>query len=292
MPTGNKQIRNDQMEELLKGTFVTRKEFMRDGARMLSAVFAMNRALDGTIHAGGQLVEGFMADSVQANGMAATASIWTQLNLNILSWSATNNGGPFLTFGGTSALYIADAAWQEATTRNMFVWKWVKLAATGSSQTIESKYDTNGNQCSWRLWYDSTGPAFTFTTNAGGGAGADVSVASTHTVGTADWYFVAGYIGQTAGLMRILVGTANEQELTETNLALGVPGNLFNTTAPLTLGTSWNNAGALTVLDPLIGYLGIGHLRFNTPYGTAPSYPGPTGCAARLFQLSRWFYLE
>jgi hypothetical protein len=281
------QIRNDQMEGLLGGAFTTRKEFVQDGARLLSAVKATHRANDGGVWGGGQLVEGFMADSVQANGMAATAGVWTTLNLGIAGWLSTNRGGPYAMFTN-SALYIPDAAWQESGSANLFVWKWVLTGSTASSQTIESKYDTNGNQCSWRLWLNSAGPAFSFTANAGGAPGGDVVVASSHAVVTSKWYFVAAFFLWST-LMRIFVAQSTDDVLRITNLSIGVPASLFNSSAPLTIGSSWNNAGALTQLNPWGGYIGVGNLRFNTPSGASP-YAAPTAYATRLFQMTKWFY--
>lgn len=289
MGTGNKQVRNDQMDELLKGTFTTRDEYVKDGARLLSAVKATHRARDNTLGSGGQLIEGFMADSVQANGMAATAGVWTILNVGIADWWATFHGGPYGIFGGNAALYINDAAWQEAGTYNLFVWKWVLLGGVASSQTLESKYDTNLNQRSWRLWFDSTGPAFSFTANAGGGAGGDVTVASTHAVQAFVWYFVAGFFAPPS-LMRIFVGRYGASQLTIDDLAVGVPASVLDTDAPLTLGSSWANFGTLTQLDPLAGYLGVGSLRFNVPEGPGAGNPTPSAYASRLFHLTRWFY--
>jgi hypothetical protein len=279
MPQGQRQQRNPELVRNLTADFLTNERFFLDGARLLSAVLATCGPV------GGQLVEGFMADSVEANGTASTAApgVWTVQNIVTADWLATAYGGPYLSFTNAS-LYMSDATWQEAGTYNFFVWKWVNTGTLASSQTVQSKYQTVGNQCSWRLWLDSAGPTFSFTTNPIGAAAADVTVSSTKTLAADEWFFVAGFFVAST-LMRIFVGRSDDTDLTVDDLAVGVPAGVFNTTAPFTIGSSWTNFGILSNLDPWSGFIGVGHTRFNAlPAASITAY------ARRLFGMTKEFY--
>lgn len=283
METGTTQRRNAQQRSGLDDAFLRNRDHFASGARLGAVALMNHRADDGVQGAGGNLIEGFLADSKQAHGEAAAASVWTGPAVSLANWAATNYGGPYLILGGQAALYIADAAWQEAGAYEVFLYKWVYTTTLLANQTVESKYDTNGNQCSWRLRFDSAAGVFSWTTNAGGAPGADVTLASTVAVSAGTWYFVAGYYSP-SNLMEIAVASSIDNALTIDQLAVGVPANVFNTSAPLTIGTSWNNFGALTMLAPWQGRIGVGNLRFNTPAGSIDAH------MARLFKESQWFY--
>jgi hypothetical protein len=266
------QIRNDQMEALLGGTFTTRDEFMGDGARLLSAVQATHR------EGGGMLVEGWMADSIFSFGHAAQAGHWTSAGVAQGDYFATADGGPYADLdGATEYLWIADAPWQEAVTLPIFTWRWVWLNSLASSQCIVAKWLTSTANRSWKLWYNSAAGAFEFVTNTTGAAAQDVPVTSTYAEAIDTWYFVGAY-WLASTIQSIYVGAADDAVLTPTDLVAGVSASVFNGTAPLTQGANGNPANYLN------GKLGVGHTRFNVPQANVDGY------AARLFQLTNIFY--
>lgn len=287
MPTGSKQVRNQEMESLLEPHFVKREEFYGDGARMLSAVLASHRAYDGNQGAGGALIWGWMGDSVQCWGRGSTSQ-WTEGNVSNADYFATDYGGPYVDFdGSTEQIGIADAAWQETGTEEYFVWMWCNPASVAATMTICAKYDINANNCSWRLILDPTTPSFRFVVNATGNAVNDVVVTSTLTAVVDTWYFVAGYFLPST-LLRAFVGAATDATLTIDSNVAAIPASLFNGSAPLAIGTSHN--APPTMLNGWNGNIGIGHGRANVPAGTATAYPEINGHATRLFHQTRFFY--
>lgn len=286
--TGNKQLRNDQMESLLAGSFVTRKEYMSDGARLLSAVLATHRAWDGSQGAGGTLLWGFMGDSTQNFGRSAT-TLWTLANISNACFHATPYGGPFVTLNSGSAqvLYVPDVAYREPGTTPFLVWHWCKMDSLAADEAVVSMYETQANNCSFRLWLDSGTPALSWTCNATGNVINDVTLPSSYAPATDTWYFVAGYF-YASMLMRIYVGAATDVALTVDSLAVGVPAGIFDGLAFVTLGCSW----IATNPQYFSGDIGVGHGRVNVPAGTAAAYPEIDGHVSRLFHLTRWFYQE
>lgn len=273
------QIRNDEMIELLKPDFVTRDEFYRDGSRLSSAILATHRAFDGTQGAGGNLIEGWLADSRQVHG-AGSSTVWTENNIAFANYATTTNGGPYVALDGVNQFFsIADAAWQEAGSEEIFTWRWVYSTDYTVNQTITAKFDRNLNQRSWRLWFSAGANRFFWTTNAGGAAGGDLnlSAATYGAPSTNTWYFVAGYY-EAATLMRIWVGAATDDVLIYDSTVAFVPVAVLNTTAHLTCGAEW------TPISYWKGRIGIGHTRFNVPSANINAY------ATRLFHLTRWFY--
>jgi len=271
------QIRNSENEALLAGTFTTRNEFMQDGARLVSAVLATNRQM------GGQLVEGWLADSRQAHGEASP--VWTTANISAADYGAASlpdeYGGPYVSLDGSSEYYsIADAAWQEAGTSQIFTWRWVLITSLAADQTIIGKWDaTGGNWRSWKLWYSTTAGAFRFTTNATGLVAADVHVTSTYAEAISTWYFVGGFF-KASTQMSVYVGAATDATLTVDDLLVGVSASVFDGGAALTMGASGDPTHYLG------GRIGVGNTRFVTGAATyIDAY------AARLFHLTRQFYM-
>jgi len=224
---------------------------------------------------------GFMADHAATESYYGSQQL-TAPNIGFSDWAATANGGPYVNLdGATEALYVTDAAWQEATTDTLFVWHWCNPASLAATIAIASKYDTNGNNCSWLLHYATTAN-FRWLTNAGGVPAGNITVTSTYAAVAIDtWYFVAGYF-QASTLMRIWVGAATDDELTVDSLVVAVPANVFNGSAPLGIGTAFNNAPVL--LFPWNGLIGGDAGRISVPAASINGY------AARLFHLTRYFY--
>lgn len=276
MVGSQKQIRNPENVRLLSSDFITRREFFLDGARLSSAVLATHAA------GGGNLMYGWMADSCQNHGRGYLTA-WTELNVAPADYAASTNGGPYVNFdGATEALYINDAAWQEAGTEELFVWHWCNPAAVAAVMAVASKFDANGNNRSWALVYSNAVPGFIFYTDATGLLGGLVAVQSTYGAATVDtWYFVAGY-WQASTLQRVYVGAATDDTLTIDSLAVGVPASVFNGSAPLAIGTLFNAAPVLSnVWDGLIG---VGGARLNVPATNINAY------AQRLFALTQRIY--
>jgi hypothetical protein len=269
--------RNNELIGRNTGDLLTRKEFYSDGSRLLSAVLSTHRADDGTQGAGGNLIEGWLADSRFVHGAGAT--VWVENNMGFSNYAATTNGGPYATFDGAEYLSIVDSPWQEAAAEEIFTWRWCNSTDLGSNGPIIAKYNTGLNNRSWLLHYDNATNRFTWITNNGGAAVNDVSVAA-NTFGAPainTWYFVAGYF-QASTLMRIWVGRAADDTLTLDSLAVGVPAGVFNGNADLTVGADGTPAQYWK------GNIGVGHTRFNVPAASINAY------AIRLFHLTRWFY--
>lgn len=271
------QIRNSQMEQLLYGSMTTREEFVADGARLVSAVLATHRGTP-VYPGGGNLIEGWLADSRQAYGEAAP--VWTTVNIGLTDYGAYRRGAPYVDLDGATEYYsIADAAWQEAGANHIFTWRWVRLSTLAANQTIIGKWDTTGgNWRSWKLWYSTVAGAFRFTTNATGLGAADVHATSSYAEVVDEWYFVAGYF-QPGLRQRIYVGAPTDAALTMDEFVVGISASVFNGGAALTMGASGDPA------DYLTGYISIGNTRFG------PGYQGITAHAARLFNMTRWFYM-
>lgn len=266
------------MVSLLESDFCRWREFVADGARLLSAVQATHR------QGGGQLMYGWMADSRQNYGTGYLTA-WTELNVGPTDYFATANGGPYVNLDGvTEALYINDAAWQEAGDKTLLVWQWCNLQSVAALMVIASKMDNNLNNRSWSLYYDNTVPDFRWLCNQTGSAANNVIVNSTYGLATADtWYFVAGHIAPGA-TMDVWVGAATDSVLTHNQLAAGIPTPLFNGTAPLAMGTQFNNAPTLAI--PWDGYLGVGAGRIHVPVAATCA-----GLVTRLFHMTRWKYM-
>lgn len=275
MPQGQKQQRNPELVRNLTTDFLTNERFFLDGARLLSATLATHAA------GGGQLTYSWLADSSQNYGIGA-ATAWTQLNVTPADYFATAYGGPYVDLNGLSeALYIPDAMWQEAVTEELFIWHWCNPANFAATISIASKYDTNGNNCSWRLIYDNATGNFQFVVNGTGNPVNDVAVGVTYTETASVWYFVAGYF-ESATQIRAWVGKATDSALSSNSVVVGIPASVSNGTAPLAIGTSFNNAPIL--LNGWSGYIGIGSMRFNVPATDIDAY------ASRLFAMTQQLY--
>lgn len=258
------------------------------GGSKLRGLQGMNRARDGIIGAGGSVVYAWDAQSRQGFGNAA-GQLFTSLGFNYGVWGPTVWGGPYAGFA-TAALYMADATWQETTTYGFFVWHWCYTTTLAVGQTICGKWDTNGNHRSWRLWLNEPGGNFELSVDPlGTGVGTGTIQSTYATLAPDTWYFIAGWFLPSTE-MRIYVGAYGDDMLTVDSLAAAVPAQAFDGTAPLTIGSSWNNAGALTQLNPWVGMIGTGMQRAYTQGGQAPLYLGINAHATRLFQDSNGLY--
>lgn len=275
---GPKQLRNSEMEDLLKGTFTTREEFMEDPAHLWAAIKC---AFHGCVRI--PLIYGWMPDSYIFETRIGQ-QLLTAVNIGGADQYATQNGGPYVHFNSVDCLYDADAGYQEPGVTPMFVWAWVKLTTLASSQSIVSKYDINGNNCSWLLTY-LTPVSFYFAVNGTGNPVNNVVVSSGITPVINTWYFIAGFYNTSTNI-RCYAAAANETSLNWGDNAVGVPALLFNGTAPLALGSAFNNAP--TLYNPVQnGFIGLSAARLYA--GTSDNC---LAYASRLFQLTRWFYQQ
>lgn len=288
MSTGSVQYRNPEMYSVLQADLESKYAAQSHPANLIGAVECMHRAWDGTEHGGGPIMYGWLADREAISTRVGSQQLTTAA-IALSDFSASDNGGPYVDLNGTNEhLRIADAAWQEGGIEEFFVWHWCNTTTLASTQTIASKYDTNGNNCSWRLIFDSVTGNFQFVVNGTGNPANDVPVGVAYTEAVDTWYFVAGYY-YASTIIRAWVGAASDLYLTVATVAAGVPAALFNGNAPLAIGTSFNNSP--TMLNPWSGLIGVGGARFNTPAGTAASYDEVNGFATRLFQMTRWHYM-
>lgn len=280
------QKRNDELVSLLSADFLRMYDWQSNPSQMAGALQMMHRAYDGSLGLGGALMYAWSADRIALDSYNGS-QLMTLVNIGRDDFGQTTNGGPYMNLdGSTEALYIADAPWQETLTYTMFVWHWARTTTLDSIQNISSKYDVNGNNCSWRLSYDDT-DGLRFGCNATGNMADNVWVNSSHAVAVNTWYFVGGYFNPST-LMRVFVGSATDASLTATSLTVGIPASLYDGTAPLAIGTAFNSSP--TLLYPWSGLIGIGGARINVGVGTATSYPEINAYAARLFHMTRWFY--
>ena len=281
------QKRNDEMVRLLSADFPTRYDWQSNPALMLSALQTMHRAYDGTSGIGGALMYAWLGDRTAIDSFVGSQAL-TAPSVGYDDFGITANGAPYVDLDGfTEVLYVADAAWQEPGAEELFVWHWCQTTTVAASQTVASKYDTNANNCAWRLWYNSASSSFEMVCNATGNAANDITASLTYTEAINTWYFVAGYYNPST-LMRVFVGAATDSTLTVGSQTVGVPATLYDGTAPLGLGTAFNSAP--TLLAPWNGLLSIGGARMNVGTGTATAYAEVNAYASRLFQMTRWFY--
>lgn len=270
---GQMQERNPDQVRLLSTDFITREEFFADEARILSAVLMMQQG------GGSNLRWGWLGDSDQLFGEANTSSPMGSTGISSADYFATNNGGPYVDFNGTTEYFSeADNAWQEPTTRRFLVWTWANIDNYTGDMTIASKWDASTNERAWRLWFNNAAGVFTFSTSVDGTA--VVSVASTYTESLDTWYFVAGWFVPSTRL-RIYVAAATELALTQDTNAVATPASIFNGTEDFMIGASDNGAGATDLWD---GSLGIQAGRLDIPNADVDAY------VTKLFGLTRYFY--
>jgi hypothetical protein len=268
------QDRNAEMVENLTQDFTSRNEFYESGARLSDAMMWLNR------DAGGGLMWAFDGQSTACYGRGSTASWGEGAVVDLSNYAVvTGRGGPYVTLNGVDEyLFILDAAWQESTTHNFFVWFWVypTVITTG---TVAAKWDaTAGAFRSWRV-YLTTANVFAFQTN-NAGVPPGLALSSTLTLSASAWYYVAAYL-QPSTLQAIAVGAATDASLTYTSTTTSVPAGLFDQAAALYIGAL---TGAAGVSGHYSGRIGVGLARANVPPTTIQSH------MTRIFQATRWFY--
>jgi hypothetical protein len=273
------QRQNEEQVKLLATRLLPRREWFEYGGGLATVGY---QHLEG----GGSLIYDFHADRPSMPTFIGDVA-WTYGGITFSSFEATARGGPYCIFDGqSSVIYYNDASWQEVsdatlgTDETLLAWHWVNTNALLTGQTISSKWDSNGNNRSWILGTDNLN-AFRLITNQTGLAAANVTLTSSTTIASGDWYFVAGY-WQASTLMRIFVGLATDNSLTTDSLAVGIPASLFDGTAPLAIGTTFNNAPTLTL--QWSGYIGVGRLEFGVPAAAINGY------VSRLFHQTRYYY--
>lgn len=274
MPQGVRQERNPDMVRILTADFPTLATYYLDPVRLWSAVRCAQAV------GGSPLMYGFMADCWHIEARSGQQAL-SQIAMGYTDHGVTQYGGPYIDLNGAEALYDLDSGFQEVGGNNFFVWHWVNAASLAATIVASSKYDTNGNNCSWYLGYNSVAGDFEFVVNNTGNPANDVSVTVTYTEVIDTWYFIAGFYDP-GSLTRVFVGSVTDNELTTNDNVAGIPGNLFNGTAPLGIGTAFNNAP--TQLYGWNGYVGIGGARFTVPAAYVNSY------ALKLYGLTREFY--
>lgn len=234
-------------------------------------------------YGGGQLVDAFMANSLQNYGAGAAAGAhWSGTNIAAADYGVTANGAVYVDLdGSTEYISIADATWQEPASEEFFTWQWVRTTTVASTQTIKSKYLEAGDQRGWDLWFDSATGYFAFTANAVGALVNDVSVTSTLTVAVDTWYFVAAYF-EPSTLLRIFVGAPTAGSLTVTSVTASVPASIYNGTADLCIGAALSAAATPTAMWS--GRISNGASWKNIANTYINNY------ANRIFKLTRRFY--
>lgn len=266
------QRQNEEQIKLLGARLLPRREYLEYGTNL-------NAGYRQHLEGGGALIYDFGADRPAMptfNGDIAA----TYAGLTFSSFQSTARGGPYTIFDGqSSVIYYPDATWQESGTENLFTWHWCNTNDNSTTQDICGKWDVNSNR-SWILELLGGG-SFRLITNATGLAPVSVTISSTISVNNDTWYFVAGF-WQASTLQRIFAGSASDQSLTVDSLAAGVSVSLYNGTAPLAIGSGFNNAP--TLVNPWSGYIGIGALRFATPATNINGY------ASRIFHETKYYY--
>lgn len=222
---------------------------------------------------------GWLANSLQVFGQAATVNVWTGTGITIANYGAMSGGGAFIALNGSDEyLTLADAGWNEVGTYKLVAWWWVYSSAGGSDRAIIGKMKSTDEQ-SWLMHQDaSTG--WTFSVN-GTGAEADRKViASSHALAATTWTFVGVFYEPSTGI-RIYVGEVGDTTLTMDENTTSIPAALFNGTADLRLGATstpamyWN------------GYLGAGAIRIGG-YSYMDDYVGTY--LQRVFDMTKYLY--
>ena len=69
---------------------------------------------------------GWLANSLQVFGQAATVNVWTGTGITIANYGAMSGGGAFIALNGSDEyLTLADAGWNEVATYKLVAWWWV-----------------------------------------------------------------------------------------------------------------------------------------------------------------------
>jgi hypothetical protein len=184
---------------------------------------------------------------------------------------------------GTAAadyLSIANAAWQSVAGTALLVWSWVDVdTMLAADMTVAAKYD-GVNQCGWWLRLDTGAAVFELVVNGVGPVGNDVVCASTVTVGTSGFYFVAAHyepgtsvtLGVAAASAGTLVGGTNV-------VTASIPAALHASTAQLTIGSISAGGG-----NWWNGFIGATAGRSNVPVTNITSH------MARIYAATHWLY--
>ncbi len=273
------QRRNAQSVGIGHTDFTRRSGFYENGARLDNAVRTLHR------QGGSQLQCGWLADSPEVHGLGSLAQ-FVESGASAAYYGATTNGGPYATADGqASYFYIDDANWQEQTTPAgatlalpFLVWEWVYPTNVAALQVHRAKWLTAGNQRSWTLRHTAAGLG-QFSVSSLGTAATVVSVDTAVALTANVWNFLAGLFHPGA-FLRIWRGLATDTALVLASNAVGIPANVFDGTADLTMGAE-DGPGSY-----LAGRLGIFALRRNLPTATISAY------VSRLFHETRWFYQQ
>ena len=271
------QDRNAEMVVNLTQDFTTRDEFAQSGARLADVMQWQNR------DAGGGLMFGFPAQGAQALGDAATTG-WTQNTITTYGNYAAvvGRGGPYCILDGPAAadyLSITSAAWMDTGGASLLVWAWVDVdAMLGSDMTVAARWLVAGNERSWWLYLDTTAEVFELLMSVDGTA--EVTAASTVTVGTTGFYFVAAhYEPSTSVTFGVAAASAHTRASGVNTVTASIPAALNDPTADLTIGSISGGPG-----NWWDGYIGGTLGRVNVPVTNIASH------MARLYGATYWLY--
>jgi len=176
--------------------------------------------------------------------------------LTYSDYHITTAGGTYEEFDGAAdGLYDSDNVYQISGAATMLVWAWCKAdTLITTNKTIMAKFNPNGDQRSWILFYNVTSGKFSFLCNALGTAAANITVESSYAESAATWYFVAGVFSPSA-LMRIYVGATADANLTIDSNTTSIPASTYDSSAKFTIGYYENNVTGECFWDGPIGVL-------------------------------------
>lgn len=186
---------------------------------------------------GAVLMLGWLGNSREVHGQAATAGVWTEAGITIANYGVYRYGGPFIMLNGSDEyLTLADAGWNEVGAYNLMAWWWVYTGGGGSDRAIIGKTKGTTEQ-SWLMYQDAV-LGWCFYVN-GTGADADKKlVSSNHALTASRWTFV-GVFYKPSTSIRIYIGeAAYDTTLTVDENTTSIPASLFNGTADLRLGAT------------------------------------------------------
>lgn len=150
--------------------------------------------------------------------------------------------------GRSNYHYVADAAYNSilgtstalaSAIRGFTFMAWVRpSSAIGTSETIGAKWLTTGNQRSWRLRRNSTGPLL-FSITSDGTTGTLAEVTGSNNLLQNTWHFIAARFTPSTELR---IWESDGGALTENANTTSIPAALHDSTTDLMIGASGSNA--------------------------------------------------
>jgi len=213
---------------------------------------------------------------------------FTGINIVRSDWRKTRRGAPYVHLdGATEALSVNNAAWQQAGTDSLTVWFWVNAQSVAASMVASSKLAITTNQRSWRLSF-SVGTGFEFLTNSLGTAAGNYIVSSGVTPIIDNFYFLGGH-WQASTLQGVYTANATDDDVAQITNTVGTPpASLFNSTAPLAIGTAFTIPPTFSA--PWNGYISSGCAWYNGGGGGYPSASEVYDYMRSRWAMTRWLY--